>query len=92
MEIDFRKLLNPTDDELKELYDRVNEMLKAQYEKYGECCATCKHCKYMQVSVYSDYRMCRIHNAVRFAQGDGSTKYKCKDYEFVGYLEVKENN
>lgn len=92
MKLDFRKLLKPTKEELQEQYDQINEILKEQYEKLGKCCRTCKHCIYVQESVYCDYNFCELHNAVRFAFGNGAEKHKCKDYEFRGYLEIKEKD
>ena len=83
-------IFNPTKEERQEMYDRTNAILKERYEKYGECCLTCKHSIGVQASYYYDYTTCEFDRSLEFGYGYGSEKHKCEKYEFRGYLEVEE--
>lgn len=88
----FRRVFNPTDDERQQMYDRLNNLVDKTYEAFGECCATCKHERYVQESPYYDYVTCEYDRTLEFGFGDGDEYHHCDKYEFCGYFEVKEKN
>lgn len=69
---------------------QVNHIIKKNYEEHGECCATCKHEKYVQESPYYDYTTCEYDKTIEFGFGEGSKCHRCDKYEFIGYLTEKE--
>lgn len=80
---DFNKIFNPTDEQLQQHIDYINNHIRNVYERYGKCCLTCKHCVYVQANPYYDYRSCKFNKGLEI---DCAADKCCKKYEFVGYL------
>lgn len=82
----FQRAFNPTDIERRAIRARVNGIIEKKYKAWGECCVTCKHEKYVQVSPYYDYTTCEFDKTVEFGFGEGAEYHRCDKWEFCGYL------
>ena len=86
---DFRKVFHPTPEEQKARCVFINVNTREIYARYGDCCAICKHHRYVQESPYHDFTTCEYDSSLRFDRGEGSTSHVCDKYEFRGYLFVE---
>ena len=81
MFVNFKKTFNPSEKERKKQSDFSNKLIQHKLDKYGECCLTCKHTKYVQESPYNDYCVCRATRKLI----DYDNPVKCECYKFVGW-------
>lgn len=85
----FRKIFNPSIKETQELYDTVNVILRQNLEKYGKCCASCRHSVYVQENSYHDFLSCHFDKSLMFSYGIGAEKHICEKYEVIEPLKVE---
>ena len=84
----LRDMLYPPQEVLQKQYDLTNEFIRKTHEKYGDCCAICKHSVYVQQSCYYDYITCEHDKTIEFGYGEGWKEHVCDKYEFCGYLKL----
>ena len=90
MHSDFRSVFCPTNEEKEQQYEVINRIIRDIHEHHGDCCAVCKHEKYVQESPYYSYTTCEFDKSLVFAFADDNKVHYCDKYEFTGYLHVKE--
>lgn len=85
----LQSIFCPTEEELQERYDRINELIRTDLQIYGECCSICKHSLYVQESPYYDYITCEFDSSIEFGFGEGAKNHQCDKFEFMGYFKAK---
>lgn len=84
----FQEIFNPTPEQKKRQYDRLNEIIREHHEKKGDDCTNCKYGKQIQQSPYYDYTTCEFDKSIELP-GGLDYRHCCDKYEFMGYLEVE---
>jgi hypothetical protein len=87
---DFRRIFNPTPEELQAEYKWLNDLIRNSLAEKGPDCTNCKYSKTVQESPYYDYTTCKFDNSVELP-GGLDHRYFCDRYEFIGFLEVEDN-
>lgn len=80
----------PTREQLKEQYDFINKLIQKNLEEKGSDCTNCRHHKDVQESPYYDYITCKFDNLVELP-GGLDYRHCCDKYEFMGFLEIEDN-
>ena len=86
----FQEIFNPTPEQKRQKYDFINGLIRNNLERKGEDCTNCKYHKQVQQSPYYDYTTCKFDGSVELP-GGLDYRHKCDRYEFVGYLEVTDD-
>lgn len=88
----LREIFCPTKEQSQKLYDKINKIIKENYNEYGQCCLICKHSMNVQVHKFYDYTTCELDKSLEFGYGMGIKNHVCDKFEFCGYLNVEDDN
>ena len=84
----LQEIFNPTPEQLKKRYDFMNKLIQKNLDEKGKDCTNCKHHIQVQQSPYYDYTTCKFDKSVELP-GGLDRRHCCKQYEFLGFLEVE---
>ena len=87
----FQRTFFPTKEQRKEQYDLINKFIQANLDRKGPDCTNCIYHKQVQQSSYYDYTTCKFDNSVELP-GGLDYRHCCDRYEFMGFLEVEEDD
>ena len=87
----LQEMFNPTLEQLKRQYEFINKLIRQNLEKKGKDCTNCKHHKDIQQSPYYDYTTCKFDGSIELP-GGLDYRHCCDRYEFMGFLEVDQND
>ena len=86
----LQEIFNPTPDQRKKQYDFMNKLIQKNLDEKGPDCTNCKYHKEIQESPYYDYTTCKFDYSVELP-GGLDYRHCCERYEFMGFLEVEED-
>ena len=85
----FQRAFNPTPQQRKEQVTFINLLIQNNLDKKGPDCTNCKYHKDIQESPYYDYTTCKFDNSVELP-GGLDYRHCCDRYDFMGFLEVED--
>ena len=78
----FQKAFNPTPEQKRAMYDKINATISNDLKRHGQNCRNCKYAEYVQEYSYHDYLKCKLSWKVI----EPYETCVCDQYNFCGWL------
>ena len=82
MFFNFQRAFNPTPEQKRKTYDKINETVSSDLKLHGNNCRNCSHAEYIQEHQYHDYLKCKLSCKII----ESYETCVCGKYHFCGWL------